>query len=262
MPLEELISPFQPISLSGMDSVKLMTRSDEKYVCRIDQLPGILRAAQPDFQILQHQGNRLFGYKTLYLDTPEREMYLMHHNAKLNRYKIRIREYTHSREFFFEIKFKDNHRVMTKKRIPAGPGWDYHSGEITSFLSENSPYTPGMLEPALYSSFRRITLVNTGIRERITIDLDPTWRHGDQHVTISPMVILEVKSTKSSNSKGFGLLLREARIFPLRLSKYCIGTALLFPEIKHNRFKAKLLHLDKLDQNIPHNESSHTISQS
>ena len=246
--VKDILSCFQPITLAGMDAVKLMTRLDEKYVCRIDQLPGILETAQPDFQVLENHGNRLLGYQSLYLDTPDHEMYLMHHNGKLNRYKVRIREYKESHDFFFEIKFKDNHRVTTKKRIQIGPGLNYHTDEIRKFMSRNTTYAPEMLEPKLFSSFERITLVNINLRERITIDVNPTWFFDNRQRSLPQIVILELKSAKTSNSAGFGYLLREARILPHRLSKYCTGTVLLYPEIKHNRFKSKLLHLEKIEK--------------
>jgi hypothetical protein len=237
-----------------MDAVKLMTRSDEKYLCRIDQLPALLSLAQPDFRILENHGVRLLGYESLYLDTPDHEMYRQHHNGKLNRYKVRIREYQESHEFFIEIKFKDNHRNTTKRRIPIGPDRNYKTPEIRAFLSEYSRYLPENLEPKLFSNFRRMTLVNNDIMERITIDIHPAWFNQKARVELPGIVIMEVKSAKSSNIRGFGLLLRDARVLPSRLSKYCTGTILLNPGIKHNRFKAKMLHLKKLDKNIPYGE--------
>jgi len=252
--INDIVSSFRPISLTGMDSVKLMTRADEKYVCRIDQLPGILKTAQPDFQVLEHQNKRVLGYESQYLDTPDHHMYLMHHNGKLNRYKIRIREYKESHEFFFEIKFKDNHRLTTKKRIGIGADRNYHSDEIRRFMSKYTSFKPEMLKPVLFSSFDRMTLVNIALQERVTIDINPAWFFGDQRISLSHLVIMEIKSARTSNASGFGYLLREARVFPRRLSKYCIGTALLYPDIKHNRFKAKLLQIDKLNKNLVNNE--------
>lgn len=250
-----VLSSFQPISLASMDPVKLMTRIDEKYICRIDQLPGILDSARPDCQVLENNGKRILGYESMYLDTPDHGMYLMHHNGKLNRYKIRIREYKESHELFFEIKFKDNHRRTTKKRISIGPDRNYHADDIRKFMSGNTIFTPEMLEPKIFSSFERITLVNSKFQERITIDLHPEWCFGDRQVSLPEIVVVEVKSAKPSNTAGFGYLLREARVFPHRMSKYCTGTVFLYPEIRHNRFKAKLLHLKKIEKRIEYNES-------
>ncbi len=246
----QLIRTFKPISLTEMDSVKLMTRSDQKYTCRIDQLPAILEAARPDFRILEINGVRLRGYESLYLDTADHRMYLAHHNGHLNRYKIRIREYQNSHEFFLEVKFKDNHRKTTKKRISIGPGRNYRQKTCSDFIQANSTFSPETLEPALFSAFDRITLVNNVLQERITIDINPSWHHGDQRVALPGIVIIEVKAVRKSSIQGFGHLLREARIHPVRLSKYCTGTILLYPNIKHNRFKVKMLQLAKLDKTL------------
>lgn len=248
--IQGLLGDFHPIKLVSMDSVKLMTRSDDKYICHIGQLPGILESASPDWQVLEILDKRFFRYESLYLDTPDHQMYLMHHNRKLNRYKIRVREYQETHEFFFEIKFKNNQQLTTKKRIRIGPDRNYHTDQIREFLSGNSNFSPEMLEPKMYSSFKRITLVNSGIRQRVTIDMNPEWFFGDRRISMPKIVVIEVKSARSSTAKGFGLLLREARVFPRRLSKYCTGTALLYPEIKHNRFKAKLLHLKTIENQV------------
>lgn len=242
----EILNRFNPVTLSGMDSVKLMTRSDEKYLCHIAQLPGILEAARKEFRILENQGRRVHGYESLYFDTPGHDMYLMHHNGKLNRFKIRIREYRDTHDFFTEIKFKNNHRITNKVRIPSEPGANFRTKENVQFIREHSPFNPIELVPVLYSSFKRITLINTKIPERVTIDIHPEWWHGEQSASLSRLVIIEVKSTRPSQIDGFGYLLREGRIPPQRFSKYCIGTVLLYPDNKQNRFKMRMLRINRI----------------
>lgn len=252
--INDILTTFRPITLAEMDSVKLMTRSDEKYFLPVDQLSAILQSAQAEFQVLEKHGKRLLGYESLYLDTADHEMYLVHHNGKLNRYKIRIREYKDSHEFYFEVKFKDNRRVTKKRRTAIGADCDYHSDDIRNFMVQHSPYLPELLNPALYSYFDRITLVNIDIRERITIDINPSWHIDGREASLPNVAIMEVKSFRPSSSSGFGYILREARIAPRRLSKYCIGTALLYPELKHNRFKSKLMLLDKYNNKSVYHE--------
>lgn len=252
--VHEVLNDFNSISLKEIECVRLMTRTDAKFQCRLDQLALILRKAQSGFRVLEIRGSRIAGYETLYLDTADHRMYLDHHNGKLNRYKIRIRQYLSSGEFFLEIKKKDNHRNTEKKRIPITGQPDYQKAEYAGFIIGNSPYHPMDLHPVLYSGFSRITLVNTEIFERVTIDIHPVWKSGNRTAGLPNVVIIEVKSAKTSNHEGFGHLLREERIQPGRISKYCTGTALLYPDIKHNRFKEKLLHLHKLDKKIIYDE--------
>ncbi len=257
--IQDTLQSLRPVTLVEMDSIKLMSRSDEKYLCRIDELPNLLRAAQRDFQVLENVGKRIFGYESMYLDTPRHEIYLAHHNGKLNRYKVRIREYQETGELFFEIKFKNNKRETRKKRIAIGRERDYHSAKIMEFMIKHSPYVPEMLQPVLFSSFKRITLVNHAFVERITIDLIPAWQFDGRLAGLPRVVIMEVKSERPTSASGFGHLLREARIMPHRISKYCIGTALLYPEIKHNQFKSKLLQLNRINNITIQNESYHAI---
>jgi hypothetical protein len=255
----ELLNNFHSLSLREIECVKLMTRTDVKYLCRLSQLHRLLKNAPTEFRVLENHGNRLLGYESLYLDTPEHKMYLDHHNGKLNRYKIRIREYMTSKEFFLEIKKKYGHQNTEKIRIPISSDRNFLKPEYENFISSNTPYDPESLEPRLMSSFSRVTLVNNDISERVTIDIHPVFQDGKRIIELPNVVIIEVKSAKTTSCSGFSHFLREERIFPDKLSKYCTGTALLFPEIKHNRFKAKLLHLKKLNNNLIHDESFHAL---
>jgi hypothetical protein len=58
------------------------------------------------------------------------------------------------------------------------------------------------------------------------------------------MAILELKQDGRTRSTSKQLLLT-MRIAPLKVSKYCIGTALTVEGIKRNRFEEKLRFIDK-----------------
>lgn len=243
-----ILSTFEPITLQEMDSVKLMTRNDTKYTCHITDLAAILETAATHYQVLEIGGKRLMGYESQYYDTPDHQMYIRHHNRNRNRHKIRIRKYLNSGDHFLEVKFKKNTGTTEKTRIPV-PAYSCHElPECQEFISRNTPYESLKIEPKLFSNFQRITLVNTAAMERITIDIEPNWYFNGVVRSIPYLVIMEVKAMKFSNREGFGWILREARIKRKRLSKYCTGTMLLYPELKRNRFKTKLLHLKKLDK--------------
>jgi len=252
----ETLNRFSPVSLKETGNIKLIDRTDVKYQCRLSQLPHILERALPDFTILENIGSRMPQYETVYLDTKDHRMFLDHHNGKLSRYKIRIRHYLNSNEFFLEIKTKNNREKTEKKRIPITPERDFHQEEYSRFILEHSPFDPEILNPVLSTSFSRMTLVHLQNQERVTIDIFPSWSDGRRVAELSNLVIIEVKSAHANTSTGFGYLLREERIQPLRISKYCTGTVLLHPELKHNRFKAKLLHLNKLDNNLIYHDTA------
>ena len=60
--------------------------------------------------------------------------------------------------------------------------------------------------------------------------------------------VAEVKQAKRNLSSDFIRLIKKERIHPFRISKYCMATAKLYPQLKINNFKRKFLHLDKVLQ--------------
>jgi hypothetical protein len=60
------------------------------------------------------------------------------------------------------------------------------------------------------------------------------------------LVIAEVKRSRFSGYSDFINLLNEERIKPTGMSKYCLGMILLDKNLKYNRFKRKLLTLNKM----------------
>ena len=85
----QLLDKLPPISLSEMSEIKLMNRIDKKYLATIDQLKQLLVMAQGKYMVQQIEGKRYNRYHTIYLDTPDEEMYTMHHNGRLVRQKVR-----------------------------------------------------------------------------------------------------------------------------------------------------------------------------
>ena len=65
-------------------------------------------------------------------------------------------------------------------------------------------------------------------------------------IDMKEIVIAEVKQERMSRSSDFMRIAKEMSILPMRLSKYCISTMTLHPNIKQNRFKKKQLFINKL----------------
>jgi len=239
------------ITLDEMDSIKLMNRIDSKFVTETTALKALLeKAADRGYRILENLGDRITPYKSLYFDTEDLEMYIKHENKKLVRQKVRTRMYINSGVTFLEIKRKNNKGRTKKKRMEV-PKTDYYgfSSNVTAcdFLADKSWYKAFMLSPALETIFKRITLVNKAKTERVTIDMNLTFvnsRTGKQD-DIGNAVIIELKQDGRAQS-DLKKILWELRIHPLRVSKYCIGTALTDPNIKKGRFKAKIRAIDKI----------------
>jgi len=102
------------------------------------------------------------------------------------------------------------------------------------------------LEAKLWNAFSRITLVNQEASERLTIDCDLSFSQGNNHMTIEDLVICEVKQEKQNRHSPFMREVKRRLIRPDSISKYCLGVTMLYPEIKSNNFKAKILKIRKI----------------
>ncbi|MCG6186017.1 polyphosphate polymerase domain-containing protein [Maribellus maritimus] len=246
-----ILAKFEPVLLGETTEIKLMNRIDRKYWFTLAQLPGLLEKAFPFYRILEIEGQRLMEYHTTYFDTEKNEMYLTHHNQKLNRYKIRRRNYVNSNTGFFEVKLKNNKCRTIKERIAT----DFENSEISrtedNFLETSSPFGNKNLQPALKNRFYRITLVHKQKTDRCTIDLKPKFWNTKSEIQFDDLVIFELKRGSSLKSSPMVLLLREMKIRQRGLSKYCTGRAVLEPSLKQNAFKPRLRFLQKLKENNP-----------
>ena len=89
----DIVQGMKPISLDEMSAVKLMNRIDTKYVVTEAQLHAILLGIKDNYFAQEVEGHRLSPYSTVYYDTPELTMYLIHHDRHLVRDKVRVRTY-------------------------------------------------------------------------------------------------------------------------------------------------------------------------
>lgn len=228
-----------------MDSVKLLDRTDIKFMFHIELLPEILYSALKDYKVLTIAGLRYGHYETIYYDTPEYEMYTNHHNGKLNRYKIRFRRYVDSDLNFFEIKFKNNKGRTKKTRIVYNSDEFKISGDSQLLLEKKTNYQAEALKQAIQVNYNRITLVSKRFSERVTIDFGMTDIYKDQKHELPNLVIVEIKQDSTQKSPFIDLM-KQKRIPSSSMSKYCLGVATCIPEIKTNQFKYKLQYVNKL----------------
>ena len=259
--IESILQSFEPISLAQMESVKLMNRIDTKYAVPMAVLPLILEDAKADYYAQEIDGKRIATYDTMYYDTDSLDMYVRHHDRQLVRQKIRVRQYVESELTFLEIKRKNNKGRTKKKRIVV-PGFDITADTpsvlkhkkgadepvtVKSFIDAKSRYEWSEISPHLWTKFHRITLVNKAKTERLTIDMDLVWDNvvSGEKKTFEELVIIELKRDGNVPSKMTQIMLSH-RLHPLKISKYCIGTALTTPGIKKNRFKSKIRKIVKM----------------
>lgn len=246
--IQPIIDTMPPISLDEMDSVKLLVRTDTKYVFPIAKLQAVLRDAATEYSVLHINETPYQSYKTVYFDTPDNCMYLAHQNKRVNRYKVRHRTYCSTLSEFLEIKFKDNKGVTKKKRTQFR--FAENLTEADEFLLKHTPFGGCDLYPKTAVQCERITLVNLANAERVTIDvnLQVGQYTKDEALDFSHICIIELKRDKFAGMSSMLPILKKHKILPTGMSKYAIGTAALHDNIKKNNFKKKLRLIEKYKQ--------------
>jgi len=241
------LKDFSKITLTQMSNVSLMKRVDTKYLLTQDELLKILPLLQKDYKILEINGNRLMSYATLYFDSVLKNCFTDHHNGKSNRFKVRIRNYIESNLSFIEIKRKNNLGITKKDRKEIKGFEKKFSNDSIDFIREHH-IDPKKLEPTLYNNFNRLTLVNKDNPERVTIDLNLSYKIKKAEKKFDKIVIIEVKQDPKLKQTKINKLLKSHSIMPTNFSKYCIGVTNIFNDVKKNRFKELNLKLIKLNK--------------
>lgn len=252
---ENILANLDSVGLEQIDSLKFMNRTDTKFVFPVHTFTQLFEKLDPSYQVLEIKNKKIFKYHNIYFDTPDFKLFTAHQNGKLNRYKIRYREYVDTDNAFLEVKQKSNKNKTLKSRIKYNFNnkFDLKGSE---FISEKTPFTIEDLRPALITSFYRVTLVNYKYKERITLDLKLTYSNGDkaESVELPYLGIAEVKSEGNGNKSNFIKYLKSFGIYPTGMSKYCIGICMMNLNNKTNRFKQKLLNLGKIKNNYNDSE--------
>ncbi len=249
--LDDILKEMSPISLDEMSAVKLMNRVDAKYVADDLTVTKLFSLIKNDYFVQEIDGKRIAAYDSIYYDTVDNHMYIIHQDKKLKRDKLRVRNYVDTGNFFCEVKHKNNHGRTKKKRIEVGENVfsDLKSDPATrEFVEKQLPdYDFDGFQKKLSTTFDRITVVNKGKTERITVDFNVRFHNFENgnECGIAPLVIMELKRDGQCESV-FQKTLFELRVKPLSISKYCIGRAMTDKNLKQNRFKKKIIKLQKL----------------
>ena len=231
----------------GLDEVlseaALQTRVDRKYLLTPEQFDELGRRIAGSFRVLDIDGRRVFGYESVYFDTPALDLYRAHRQGRRRRYKARIRTYLDSGACMFEVKLKGRRGETVKHRQP----YDVHdsrrlTAEAREFMARllREEYGEPMphLQPSVTTSYSRLTLVDLEEGARLTCDVDLVCSRGARRAQGSDMILVE---SKCSGSGGIAdTALRQMRVRPIGISKYCIAVALLHRHLAANKWNRTL----------------------
>ena len=162
-----------------MDGVKLMSRTDIKFAFQLSKLPALLSKLSPFYKILTIDGKVIHEYKSLYFDTNARKFYIDHHNSRVNRNKIRFREYVESGLTFLEVKIKNNKGRTIKKRMKVDAISKELSNKHKAYI-EKIIGKPVDVNAKQWINFSRTTFVHKQKKERLTIDIKLSFKDDEK----------------------------------------------------------------------------------
>jgi hypothetical protein len=243
--INSLISGFDTISLEEIDFLNLLDRQDKKYIFNVNYLEFVLRKIIDSYSVLEINGEKIFHYNNIYFDTSDHLLYHIHHNGKLSRYKIRLRNYKETGQSFLEVKFKTNKEQIIKHRIPYNKN-DLNTQKANSLINKNTKLNPDELEPKLTIDYSRITFANKNFNEKLTIDFNLNFKNSKDKATLPGLIIAEIKQNNLIETTRFQKIMKCSKIRSEAISKYCTGSILTNPNLKYNRFKSKMNNINKI----------------
>ena len=245
--ISQILHTMQPVSLEEISNAALMNRKELKYVLHEDQVKELIAHLSESMYVLEIEGTRIGSYETIYFDTDEFTMYLQHHNGRRRRYKLRTRRYVASDLSFLEIKEKEKKNSSKKVRIQTDSLLTQLKSGEKEFISRHSPYDPEQFTPKIFNTYKRVTFVTPDFSQRITLDFDLTYERDGTCIQLPNVVIGELKMPERCQST-LTTLMREMHISATSFSKYCIGISLMYPQVKKNLFKQKLMKIMNMTQ--------------
>ncbi len=247
--LKKCTEEMEPVSLGEISSVRLLDRTDTKYILHAARLPVLLRKAAGSYFIQEIDGRRIAAYETEYYDTSSLNFYNDHLNGRLNRCKVRRRTYCDCDLHFLEIKRKTNTGVTKKHRLKLETLSDISGTSSSEFVKKYGSTELFLLFPFLKNRFKRITLVNRDKTERVTLDFDLSFASTIEikEKCLPQIVIVEIKKVKYQRSPIEEVLLLE-RIKKTGFSKYCAGISLLHVSTGFKSYKEKLRYIKKITE--------------
>lgn len=220
----------------------LQTRVDRKYLVPLHVFEQLIEMVGSRLTALDIGGLRVFDYESIYFDTARLTAYRQHAHGRRRRFKVRTRAYLDSDECVLEVKTEGGRGQTVKERLPYTMEHRHvlnpDAQEFVTEHLEDSATVPALTE-VVTTAYSRSTLVDPVGGNRMTCDVDMFFFdpvrecHGP-----SDSVLIESKTIGAAAFTDAALWQLGQR--PLAISKYCVGMALLRPELPANRWNREL----------------------
>jgi hypothetical protein len=225
----------------------LQTRAERKYLVPADVFMRFTAIMGDRFAALEMDGRRLFRYESVYFDTGGLAAYRQHAHGRRRRFKVRTRAYLDVADCVLEVKTEGGRGETIKERLPYG--WtDRHqlTDQARRFALDRigDPATVQDLRPVITTTYRRATIVDPCSGSRVTFDvglaftLEAGVEQARRREGPGGLVLVESKTVGVAATADTVLWRLGQR--PMPLSKYCIGMALMRPDLPANRWNREL----------------------
>jgi hypothetical protein len=242
--------PAQDPLFAQAQPVEIPDRYELKYLISECQVDAIRRAIEPYCALDPHSAKApggQYAIRSLYLDTPNRDLYRISRERRACRWKARIRGYEGSNVVFLEVKNKDHDLIKKlRARIPAG-GWDkriqgplYPGANSAERMFCHKLERYGLVPTLMVRYMREAWMSTIDNYARVTFDRcvvcqpwefwgldcdERNWLALDSRrsmLTVPQGVVLELKCT-TAVPRWLSNVARDMGLTRARYSKYCKG---------------------------------------
>lgn len=237
---------FQTITLKELEKkTTWKERTDVKYITHVSTLDSLHEILSKEYLILEDEGKRSIQYKTEYWDTSRHDMFYQHQLDHPYRYKIRKRQYDNQNDYWMEVKQKIYGKTTKYRLLNPSPN------ETEKFISTNSPFKQCDLKSTIFIYYERMTFVHKNLPIKITIDKNMKVGNNHRSIPFDNVSIIEIKTENNDFTSNIVDIIESQGIKPCNISKYCVGMAKMYPEMKKNivKHKSALLELKKIIKN-------------
>ena len=243
---DALMSAFRAASWADIEATALQRRFDRKFVLRDQQLSQVLAQVNGHYRLLPAKDKPLATYTTVYFDTPDMFMFRQHARGKRPRFKVRIRHYPDRQVSYLEVKEKTNRGETLKQRKQLPYGQEEIDAGHHAFIAKYTQLDPGSLRPLLTTNFKRLTLLDPVLGERVTSDIFLSFAIGGTSKDLSRLVITEIKQAGAFHRTPFIDALHDAGAHARSFSKYALGVAFLGLATRINAFRPAVRMIERL----------------
>ncbi len=209
---------------------ELCRRSDSKFVLTPRAAGELVASLGHDYAVLPAGDELLAAYRTLYFDTPELDLYHDHRRGRRIRHKVRIRHYPDRRVSRLEVKSRRSALETAKSWRERAYSDEALTRDDHAFIARLTGIARPLI-PQAWTSFRRLTLLGLGTRERVTLDLDLRVGRGAEARVLEGIAIVEIKQWPYCRATPAMEALRRAGHRPAWASKYCSAIAFTHPGV-------------------------------